>query len=55
MMVLFSGWSAIYLLSVRKGLTTAGRLKSPGSLVADVIGAYSGVSHHSPVLKTLLI
>lgn len=44
MVVLFSGWSAIYLLMARDTLSTADILKDPGSLVGDVVGAYSGVS-----------
>lgn len=45
MIVIFSGWPAIYLLNVRDSLSTAADLKSSGLLVADVIGAYSGVRH----------
>jgi len=45
MMVIFSGWPAIYLLNVGDSLSTAADLKSSGLLVADVIGAYSGVRH----------
>jgi amino acid transporter len=48
MMILFGGWPAIYLLKARNKLSTAAELKSPGSLIADVAGAYSGVCIHNP-------
>ncbi|KAI9771279.1 MAG: Cationic amino acid transporter 2 [Geoglossum simile] len=42
LIVAFSGWPAIYLLSEKRKLASASQLKSNIMLVADVIGAYSG-------------
>ena len=53
MVVLFSGWPAIYLLSTKRRLAPADKLKSNGVLVADLLGAYSSVSGKPPVKCSL--
>jgi len=42
LLVLFSGWAPIYILSARRKLGGNSSLKSSGGLVADLIGAYAG-------------
>jgi amino acid transporter len=49
MIVIFSGWPAIYLLSAGEAFLTENRLKPKDYLAADVVGAYSGVSEFFPV------
>jgi len=41
LLVIFSGWAAIYILSARRKLGGNDGLKSSGKLAADLIGAYS--------------
>jgi hypothetical protein len=43
LVVLFSGWPAIYLLKQRNTMSTASNLKNTLDLIGDIIGAYSGV------------
>jgi hypothetical protein len=50
LIVLFSGWPAIYLLKERNTLSTASDLKGTLDLIGDVIGAYSGVRPNIPLL-----
>jgi amino acid transporter len=45
--VIFSGWPAIYLLRARDTLSTVDAIKDSGSLAGYVVGAYSGVSHET--------
>jgi amino acid transporter len=42
-LVIFSGWAAIYILSARRTLGPNDDLKSSGKLIADLVGAYSAV------------
>ena len=44
LIILFSGWPAIYIMVARRTLATDTLLKSNALLAADLIGAYSGVS-----------
>ena len=44
MIVIFSGWPAVYLLSAGEAFLTQNHLKPKNYLAADVAGAYSGVS-----------
>jgi hypothetical protein len=53
--VLFSGWSAIYLLRARDTLSTVDSLIDSGSLAGDVIGAYSGVSLQNRCFNNLIL
>jgi hypothetical protein len=46
--IIFSGWPAIHVLRTWDSLTERDKLKSKGSLGADVAGAYAGVSIYSP-------
>jgi hypothetical protein len=50
LIVLFSGWPAIYLLKEKNTLSTASDLKGTLDLVGDIIGAYSGVRPNIPLL-----
>jgi hypothetical protein len=44
MIVIFSSWPAVYLLSAGEAFLTQNQLKPKNYLAADVAGAYSGVS-----------
>ncbi len=44
LIILFSGWPAIYILRARHTLSTDALLKDNKYLAADLVGAYSGVS-----------
>jgi hypothetical protein len=44
LIVISSGWPAVYLLSAGETFLTHNQLKPKGYLGADVVGAYSGVS-----------
>jgi len=49
LIVLFSGWPAIYLLKQRNTMSNASNLKDTLDLIGDVIGAYSGVRPYMPL------
>ena len=54
LVVVFSGWPAIYIMVARQSLATRDLLKSNTLLAADIVGAYSGVSgHHLSELSQL--
>lgn len=55
MIVIFSGWPAVYLLSAGNTFLTQNQLKPKNYLAADVAGAYSGVSELFPVSICLSI
>lgn len=42
LLVLFSGWAAVYILSARRKLGSNDSLKSNEKLAADLIGSYAG-------------
>jgi amino acid transporter len=55
LLVIFSGWAAIYILSARRKLEGNDSLKSSEKLIADLIGAYSGVKCSPPDLAMLAL
>ena len=51
LVILFSGWPAIYIIVARGSLATGGFLKADKLLAADLIGDYSGVSRLPSPIK----